>query len=653
LLEVRPEASAASRSRNDLREDKLKKKTIFAADLFCGAGGTSTGLYQAADAMGLDVNLLAVNHWNVAIATHTANHKEALHLCETLDGVNPRKVIPGGRLHLLVASPECTHHSNARGGRPMNDQSRASAYHILRWAEALHIDNIIIENVREFRSWGPLGSHGRPLKNQRGDLYQAFLANLKALNYSVEDRILNAADHGDPTTRERLFIIARRGRKPVRWPKPTHSKDSMVREAFGLKPWVAARSIIDWSDEGKSIFNRKKPLSPNTIRRIAAGLRKFSGIELEPFLVKLYGTSDAAPIKNPCPTVTGGGGHLGVAEPFQIRTDCSGGKTAGYRSIDDPAATVLGSGGLGFVQPFLLGQQTPAAPRSINDPAPTVAGKGAIAKVEPFMVAHFGEREGQEPRIHSIDAPAPVVTSRGAAELVQPFIAEYHNDQGSEPRVKSVDSPLPTQTTEPRFGLAQPFMLSAGGPECPARSTEEPAHTVLTRDHIAIARPFVTAAGGPEGQGRQPQSVDEPLRTVLAENHKALIVPVTHSGGPERSHSVDSPLPTITGARRGEFAVAKACLIQYNGTADARSVDDPINTLTAKPRHALLVTFESGDKIILDIRFRMLKPRELARAQGFPDSYEFTGKTEDIVKQIGNAVPVNLASALCKAVLAD
>jgi DNA (cytosine-5)-methyltransferase 1 len=593
-------------------------KTIYAADLFCGAGGTSTGLYKAADALGLNVNLLAVNHWNVAIATHTANHREALHLCETLDGVNPRKVIPGGRLHLLVASPECTHHSNARGGKPMNDQSRASAYHILRWAEALHIDNIIIENVREFRSWGPLGADGRPLKSRRGELYQALLANLRALNYRVEDDILNAANYGDPTTRERLFIIARRGNKAIRWPKRTHARDKREQEVFGLKPWVPARKIIDWDDQGTSIFNRKKPLSPNTIRRIAAGLRKFSGLDLEPFLVKLYGTSDASPIGKPIPTVTGGGGHIGLAEPF------------------------------------LLGQQTPAAPRSTEDPVPTVAGRGAIAKVEPFLIPNFGERDGQAPRMHSVENPLPTVTSLGAGKIVQPFIAEYHNDQHGEPRVRPVSDPLPTQTCEPRFGLAQPFMISAGGPEVGARSTEDPANTVLTRDHMVVVHPFVAGAGGPTG-ARKVQSLEEPLKTVLGENHKALIepliVPVTHAGGADRARSTSSPLPTITGARRGELAVVSACLVQYNGTSDAKSVDAPVPTVTAKERFALLVVFESGEKALLDIRFRMLKPRELARAQGFPDDYAFTGKTEDVVKQIGNAVPVNLAKALCLAVL--
>ena len=185
------------------------------------------------------------------------------------------------------------------------------------------------------------------------------------------------------------------------------------------------------------------------------------------------------------------------------------------------------------------------------------------------------------------------------------------------------------------------------------RSVEDPAHTVLTRDHIGIAQPFIVGAGGPSGTGK-PRSVKEPLGTVMAENHRAVIIPVTHAdrvGATERAHGIEQPLPTVTCARRGELAIVQAFLVQYNGTADARDINEPVGTLTAKPRYALLLTLADGRKMTLDIRFRMLRPRELARAQGFPDSYEFTGKTDDIVKQIGNAVPVNLAQALCMAVL--
>lgn len=289
-------------------------KVIHAADLFCGAGGTSTGLARACESLGMGLSLIAVNHWDIAIRTHTANHPTAQHLCTSLDSVDPRKVVPAGHLHLLVASPECTHHSIARGGKPVTDQSRSTAWHVLRWAEALRIDSILIENVREFRDWGPIGTNGRPLKTKRGDTYRAFLNSLRSLGYVVEDRILNAANYGDPTTRERLFIIARRGRRKITWPDASHAADG--RLPMGLEKWKAAREIIDWSLVGQSIFNRKRPLAPATLARIEAGLRKFGGANAEPFIVVLRRRVDGRSIDRPLPTVTAGGQHMRLCEPF-------------------------------------------------------------------------------------------------------------------------------------------------------------------------------------------------------------------------------------------------------------------------------------------------------------------------------------------------
>lgn len=221
----------------------MSQKLIYAVDLFCGAGGTSTGLLKACEDLGYRLNLLAINHWDVAIATHSANHHYAQHICENLDNVNPRKVIPSGFLDILIASPECTHHSNARGGKPRSDQSRASAWHVLRWAEALRINNILIENVREFQSWGPLGVNDMPLKSRKGETFRAFLIALASLGYKVDYKILNAAYYGDPTTRERLFIIAQKGRKPIKWPEPTHTPDGSSNLFGKTKHWRTAREI--------------------------------------------------------------------------------------------------------------------------------------------------------------------------------------------------------------------------------------------------------------------------------------------------------------------------------------------------------------------------------------------------------------------------
>lgn len=392
----------------------MARSTVHAADLFCGAGGTSSGLALACRDLGRPLNLLAINHWPVAIDTHSANHPGMRHLCANLEAVNPREVVPGGRLQILVASPECLHHSRARGGRPMSDQSRASAWHVLRWAESLYIESILIENVPEFREWGPLGADGRPMVSKKGDTFRAFTGAMESMGYRVEARVLVAADYGDPTTRQRLFVMARRGGKPIRWPEPTHSE---TPDLFARKRWVPAREVIDWTIPGRSIFGRKHPLASNTLARIAEGLRRFGGKDAEPFLLHLT----------------------------------HGGRV---RSVDHPLPTITGAhrGELGLCEPFLLQQQSGGAPRRVSEPVPTVAGAGAIGLVQPFLVPFYGERPGQEPRTHSVDDPVPTLPASPKFGLVRPFLSPYYGTSGPA----SVDEPMPTVTTKDRFGLVTP-----------------------------------------------------------------------------------------------------------------------------------------------------------------------------------------------------
>lgn len=392
----------------------MTRSDIIAADLFCGAGGTSTGLYRACHSMGQKVDLLAINHWPRAIETHRANHPGARHICERLESIRPEDAIPGGRLNILTASPECTHHSVARGGKPTCDQLRSSAWLILRWLETLKVDNILIENVREFRDWGPVGTNGKPLKSRKGETYQAWINAIRSFGYTLDDRVLNAADYGDPTTRQRLFILAKKGKKPIQWPSPSHGAPDNL---YGLQPYRTAREIIDWTLKGDSIFSRKRPLAPATLARIAAGLKKYGGVNAKPFLVMLYGTNDARDIDRPMPTITGGGNHTGLCEPFMVTITHRGSDKNRVHSINKPVPTVTGAhnGEMALIEPFLLGQQSCSAPRDVNQPVPTISTAGAISLVEPFLVKYYGAGEG----VSSTDDPVPTITTKDRFGLVE------------------------------------------------------------------------------------------------------------------------------------------------------------------------------------------------------------------------------------------
>lgn len=617
--------------------------TILACDLFCGSGGTSTGLMQAAEELGLGINLVAVNHWQTAINTHTANHPSVTHYCEDLETVNPRHAVPGGHLHLLVASPECTHHSNARGGRPMSDQSRASAWHVLRWADALHIENILIENVKEFQNWGPLhgctcglgdsaaiaGPHsqdckqGRPIAAMKGRLYRQFLASLRALGYTVSERVLNAADFGDATTRHRLFIQARRGTKRPLWPVSTHLRQG--EDPMGLlteyPKWKPARDIIDWSLPSKSIYERKRPLAPATMARIMAGLRKYSGL---PFLVpSLSEREGQAPrthdLNAPLPTVTTfGGGNL--VEPFLI--GAGGPVGAGEpQSTAHPLGTVLTENHRALVQPFVIGQQSCAAPRSVKSPLPTIATAGAISLVQPYLVVLRNHSD-----VLTIDEPVPTLTTGGNMALAEPFIVPTTHGGGHE-RSYGLKNPLPTITTAHRgeMALAEPFLMvfreSRG-----ARPLDKPAPTITTGGDFGLCEPYLTEFHGGATSAGRTRSTRDPLCTIDTSNR---------------------------------VGIAEPFLVSYYGQGGPASLSEPLNTVTTRDRFALadpqLVTdglLDKGEVIgWLDIRFRMLQPKELAAAMSFPADYHFTGNREDQVKQIGNSVAVGVAKALCLSIL--
>jgi DNA (cytosine-5)-methyltransferase 1 len=345
------------------------------ADLFCGAGGTSAGAMEAVLVLGKKPELTAINHWPRAIETHTANHPEARHLCTGVDSVNPRDLFAEGELDLLWASPECTHHSRARGGKPMSDQSRATAWCVVRWAEALRPPVILIENVPEFAEWGPIGTKGQPLASRKGETFAAWKAALTSLGYKVDHRLLCAADYGDPTTRTRLFVQAVRGRRQIVWPHATHSRHP---DLMTTRRWKsAADSVIDWSIPVIPINQRKRPLADRTMERIHEGLARYSG---KPFLVAMEHGGRTICATAPVPTVTcAKGGAMGVAYLLKLRGSSDAHLASSIKSPEVPLDTVSAGGTHHalILEYYGNGQARPA-----SEPLPTVTCKDRFALVD-------------------------------------------------------------------------------------------------------------------------------------------------------------------------------------------------------------------------------------------------------------------------------
>ncbi|QMV19673.1 hypothetical protein GOB94_13975 [Granulicella sp. 5B5] len=429
-------------------------------DLFCGGGGTSTGMRMAWELLGKtehDYEMIAVNHWSVAIDTHTANHPGAAHHCKSLAEIgDPCKLITSRndrRVKLLWASPECTGHSRARGGKPANDQSRSSANLVLDFLDKLNVETLMIENVREFVDWGPLGVDNRPLKSKKGSLFKHWLEGLRVRGYKYEWRILNCADYGTPTTRQRFFLIAVKGNRTIRWPEPTHIGPAEQKRqplfADSRKPWVPARDIIDWSDLGKDIFTeRKKALADNTMERIRAGARRFWGIEM-----------DVAAMV-----------HAGVVPLFVDMAAVSAADLLAWKKqqpfIPEFEFRLLDNFvGLPTMQSYQVDLHGTATVHGIDKPVQTItAGGGHVGVVSPIVLPH---RVFEEFSVDSPDVPLRTITgtqtvtgSKGEA-LVSPFIAEYYGTRN----MIGIEQPLPTLTTRDRFALVAMRLDQVQSPE--------------------------------------------------------------------------------------------------------------------------------------------------------------------------------------------
>ncbi|ELP5232332.1 DNA cytosine methyltransferase [Citrobacter freundii] len=626
-------------------------------DNFAGGGGASTGIELA---IGRSVDI-AINHDENAVAMHTTNHPDTLHYCESVYEVRPKVATAGRPVALAWFSPDCRHFSKAKGAKPVEKAIRGLAWVVLRWGLDVEPRVMKLENVEEFKTWGPLLrempfiSHAdrfldefigppepveqRPDPARIGETFNAFVAMLttgisashpalaecceflnisldsedaarlvKGLGYVVEYRELRACDYGAPTIRKRFFMVMRRDGKPIVWPEPTHGDPkSPAVQAGRLAPWRTAAECIDWTIPAPSIFDRKKPLAENTLKRIARGIQRFVIDSASPFIVKCNHTSTKTSydcfrgqaLGEPLQTITKTHGYaLAVPHLTKFRTGATG------QPVTEPVPTVTagtskrpgGNGhALGIVEaaltPFLAGNggsEYQAKPRPLDKPAHTILKQSRACLVAPVIARQFGVSVG-----HRADEPSATITAGGGgkSQLVGAFLAKHYGGNYTGPGV----------------------------------SMDEPAHSVTTVDHHAVVASHLVKL---RGTCRDGQRLDVPIPTVTAGGQHVGEVKTTLAVDEYDEHRAQLAL---------EF-LRKYCGEDCDGLVD-------IDGITYR---------------IVDIGMRMLQPHELYRAQGFPEWYiidqDYRGKKYAKDKQVarcGNAVPPPFAEALVRANLPE
>jgi len=418
-------------------------------DLFAGGGGASTGIRMA---LGRDPDV-AINHDPVAVAMHRANHPGTLHYRQDVWVVSPRGATKGRPVSLLWASPDCRHHSKAKGGPPKRDvKVRDLAWVVEKWAYEVNPALIILENVEEFADWGPLDAGGKVIKSQKGTTFAAFVRSLRRLGYAVEWNELVACDYGAPTSRKRLFLIARCDGRPIVWPRCTHEDRSSPRVISGLmQPWKTAADIIDFSLPCPSIFDRKKPLVENALRRIAKGTMRYVVQAAEPFILNYHGAKSLNEFRGsglhaPLRTQTTENRFALVVPHIQRQFGNSVGHAASV-----PLGTIMagGSGKTAMITAALMAQHNGGMiGRPVDTPLSTLTSRGTQQQlVAAFLTKFRGScRDGQ-----AIDRPLPTLTSGGChVAEVRALLLKYYGSDGCGQRC---DSPLHTITTRDRFGL--------------------------------------------------------------------------------------------------------------------------------------------------------------------------------------------------------
>lgn len=589
-------------------------------DNFAGGGGASTGI-EAALGRAVDI---AINHDEQAIRMHEVNHPRTRHIRNNIWQIDPKDVTGGEPVDLAWFSPDCKHFSKAKGGKPREKSIRDLAWVVVLWAKRVKPALILLENVEEFRTWGPLCAEGKPIPERKGETFDHWCRELRKCGYKLQFRELRACDFGAPTIRKRFFMIARCDGQPIVWPEPTHGKPDSPEVLAGKRlPWRTAAEIIDWSIECPSIFDRKKPLAEKTLRRIAHGIMKFVVNNPAPFIVPLtHHGSDGRSygLGQPLPTVTGANrGEMALVSPHvtKFRNGAIG------HDVGEPLATVTansfvkrpgGSAPLGVVEAAIA-------------PYFTRTAHGDVDK--------NGKRRGQP--CHGPEESFPTVTQSGDSALCAAHLVHIGNGEraGQAPRAMDAEKPLGT--------------VVAGGTK----------HAVAVAQLVAAH--IEQANGSPEGEKPLPgRAADAPLSTIVAKGCTQRVVTsnlVKLRGTCAHGQPADEPLHTVS-AGGTHMAEVRAFLLKYYGNEqDGHGLEGPLGSITTRDRFGLVtVTIAGEEYVIVDIGMRMLTPRELFAAQGFPPDYiidrDSSGKPITKTAQVakcGNSVCPPLAEALVRA----
>lgn len=622
-------------------------------DLFCGAGGTTTGIVQAMNEhkQGIAIVAACVNHDPVAIKSHWRNHPEVVHfeedirtldLTELQDLVARYRVLYPNAKVILWASLECTNFSKAKGGMARDADSRTLAEHLPRYVIAINPDYIQIENVVEFMAWGPLDANGKPISRKNGQDWLRWRENICSYGYHDDWTEMNSANFGAYTSRNRLFGCFAKHGLPIIFPQPTHSKKVTQNGMFGsLKPWKPVKDVLDFSDEGKSIFTREKPLSEKTLERIYAGLIKFVAGGEDKFLAKIYAVASNSDgtysTNNPAHTITTRDAHTLVSAAF-LSKQYSGDPKSKNIAVDGPAGTITtidSQALISFVSTYNSGNAQHRN-NSVEQPCKVLTTQNAHALINAnFLMASNGG--APLAKVFSIEHPCRVLTTVDNKSIVNAsFIHSYYSNGDNN---RDINSPAPTIRTKDGAALINvlntPFIyrdFTSGGN---IQSINNPAGSILQYPKLNIVN-AQSAFLMPTNFDNKPISLDVPANTITANRKHTYLVNPSWFGSPISS---DQPCPVIV-ARQDKAPL-------YMVAAEEGNVAIPVfeaDSECTRKIKAFMALYN-----IIDVKMRMLKVSELLKIQGFPDGYILEGSQADQKKFIGNSVVPHVVKAWVEA----